>query len=85
MILDTYSLLAAIIIGLIIGFIANSIMGDGGMGLLWTIVLGLIGSFVGNVILAILGIVTFGLPGQILAGVVGACVLIFIVRKLRKA
>lgn len=83
--LDTNTLLAIAVIGLVIGFVTNFIMGSGGMGLLWTIVLGLIGSFIGNYLFHVFGIVTDGLLRQILAGVIGACLLIFIIRKLRQA
>lgn len=83
--LDAPTLLAIAVIGLVIGFIANVIMGSGGMGLLWTIVLGLIGSFIGNYLFHVFGIIDDGLFRQILAGVIGACLLIFIMRKLRQA
>ncbi len=81
---SSYSLIATLVVGLIIGFIANTIMGSGGLGIIWSIILGLIGSFIGNFLFALVGLSTFGLFGQVLAGVVGACLLIYVVRRLRR-
>ena len=76
---------ATLIVGLIIGFIANSLMGAGGLGLLWSIVLGLIGSLVGGFVFSLFGVAGGGLIWQILMGVVGACLVLFAARKLRHA
>ncbi len=79
-------IIATLVIGLIIGFIADRIMGAGGLGLLWSIVLGLVGSVVGGFIFSIFGAGgSYGPIGQIVAGIVGACVVLFVARKLRSA
>lgn len=78
-------LIATLFVGLIIGFIANSIMGAGGLGLVWSIVLGLIGSLVGGFVFSLLGVAGGGLLWQILMGVVGACLILFAAKKLRHA
>lgn len=78
-------LIATLFVGLIIGFIANAIMGAGGLGLVWSIVLGLIGSLVGGFVFSLLGIAGGGLIWQILMGVVGACLILFAARKLKHA
>ena len=78
-------IIATVFVGLIIGFIADRIMGAGGLGLVWSIVLGLIGSLVGGFVFALLGMGGYGLIGQILIGVVGACIVLFAARKLRHA
>lgn len=80
-----YGILATIVIGLIIGFIADRLMGPGGLGLLWSIVLGLIGSVVGGFLFSLLGMGGYGLIGQILIGVVGACLVLYVARKLKHA
>ena len=80
-----YGILATIIVGLIIGFIANSIMGAGGLGLVWSIVLGLVGSLVGGFVFSLIGIGGYGIIGQIMVGVVGACLVLFAARKLKHA
>ncbi|MCC8180340.1 MAG: GlsB/YeaQ/YmgE family stress response membrane protein [Planctomycetes bacterium] len=76
------NILVMLLIGLVIGFLAQQFMG-GGLGWGWSIVLGLIGSFVGGFIFQALGISTYGLLGQIIAGVIGACIVLFGARRLR--
>lgn len=75
-------IIATLIVGLIIGFIADRLMG-GGLGLIWSIVLGLVGSVVGGFVFSLLGLGGYGLIGQILVGVVGACIVLYAARKLR--
>lgn len=78
-------ILATVVIGLIIGFIADRIMGSGGIGLLWSIVLGLVGSVVGGFLFSLIGIAGYGILGQILVGIVGACIVLFGAEKLKRA
>lgn len=80
-----YGIIATILIGLIIGFIADRIMGPGGLGLVWSVILGLIGSVVGGFVFSLFGMGGYGLIGQILIGVVGACIVLFAARKLKHA
>lgn len=77
-------IITTLVVGLVIGFIANTVMGAGGLGILWSIILGLVGSVAGNFLFSILGVTAYGLVGQILVGVVGACVVLFIARKLKR-
>ncbi|HAK62258.1 MAG: GlsB/YeaQ/YmgE family stress response membrane protein [Pseudomonadota bacterium] len=74
--------LAAIIIGGLAGFIAEKLM-KSDHGLLMNIILGITGAFVANVIFSALGILTIGWIGYLIAGVVGACLLIGLARMLR--
>lgn len=78
--------LSWIIVGGLAGWIANKIMGNGGMGLLGTIIIGIIGAFVGGLIVGILG--GTGVSGfnlwSILVAVIGAVAFIWVVRKIRK-
>ncbi len=78
-------IIATLVVGLIVGFIADRIMGPGGLGLLWSIVLGLIGSVVGGFIFSLFGMGGYGIIGQILVGIVGACIVLFAARKLKHA
>lgn len=78
-------ILATIVIGLIIGFFADRIMGAGGIGLLWSIVLGLVGSVVGGFLFSLIGVSGYGVIGQILVGIAGACVVLFGADKLKRA
>lgn len=78
-------IIATCVIGLIIGFIANSIMGNGGLGIVWSIVLGIIGSLVGGFVFSLFGMGGYGLIGQMIVGVIGACIVLFAARKLKHA
>ncbi len=75
------SLLITLLVGLIIGIIAKAIMG-GGMSTIWTIVLGLAGSLIGGMLFQLLGLSTYGILAQVVAGVVGACLVLFAARRL---
>ena len=70
----------AIIIGALAGWVAGKIM-HSSHGLLMDIVLGIVGAIVGNFILVtVFGATMGGVIGQLLVAVVGACLLIGIVR-----
>jgi len=70
----------AIIIGALAGWIAGRIM-HSAHGLLMDIILGVVGAVIGNFILmAVFGATMGGIVGQLLVAIVGACLLIGIVR-----
>ncbi|ASM74032.1 MULTISPECIES: GlsB/YeaQ/YmgE family stress response membrane protein [Roseobacteraceae] len=74
---------AAIIVGAIAGWIAEKIM-NSSMGLLANIGLGIVGALVANFLLvAIVGSTLGGWIGQLVVGVIGACLLIWITRLIR--
>lgn len=75
--------LMAIIIGGLAGFIAEKLM-KSDQGLLMNIVLGIVGAIIGNVIFGALGIMTTGWLGYLIAGIIGACLLIFLVRLIKR-
>ncbi|MBB3458755.1 putative membrane protein YeaQ/YmgE (transglycosylase-associated protein family) [Rhizobium sp. BK313] len=54
------------------------------MGVLMNIILGIVGAIVANAILSLFGIVLGGWLGYLVAGVVGACILIAIARMFRR-
>ena len=74
--------IAAIIIGGIAGWLAERFM-KSNMGLLMNIVLGMVGAAVADAILSAFGIVLGGWVGYLIAGFIGACFLIWIVRLVR--
>ena len=74
--------IAAIIIGGIAGWLAEQFMKTE-MGMLMNIVLGIVGAAVASAILHFLGIVLGGWIGYLIAGFIGACLLIWIVRAVR--
>ncbi|RYX84044.1 GlsB/YeaQ/YmgE family stress response membrane protein [bacterium] len=79
------SLIITILAGALIGWIASMIMGTNArMGALANIIAGIVGSAIGGFILS--GGQGFGAPGfnfvQIIVGVIGACILIGVVKLL---
>ena len=76
--------IAAIIIGGVAGWLAEQFM-KSDMGLVMNIVLGIIGAAVASAIFSFFGINLGGWIGYLIAGFVGACLLIWIVRTVRDA
>jgi len=76
-------LIWAILIGLIAGWLAGTVMKGRGYGPLIDIVLGIVGGMVGRIVFAILGLTAWGLIGSIVVSFVGAVILIAVARKLK--
>jgi uncharacterized membrane protein YeaQ/YmgE (transglycosylase-associated protein family) len=74
-----------IIVGLIAGWAAGKIMRGGGYGPVMDIILGVVGAVVGGWLLGALGIYAGGLIGTIVVAIIGAMLLIWISRLLKKA
>jgi uncharacterized membrane protein YeaQ/YmgE (transglycosylase-associated protein family) len=74
--------IAAIIVGGFAGWLAEQFM-KSDMGLVMNIVLGIVGAAVASAILSFFGIVLGGWLGYLIAGFIGACLLIWIVRAVR--
>ncbi len=74
--------IAAIIIGGIAGWLAEQFV-KSNMGLLMNIVLGIVGAAIASAISSYFGIALGGWIGYLIAGFVGACLLIWIVRAVR--
>lgn len=53
------------------------------MGMIMNILLGMIGAVVANALLSFFGVILTGWAGYLLAGVIGACILIAIARMFR--
>lgn len=83
--MDIQTLLIILAIGAVAGWLAGVIMKGGGFGLLGDIVIGIIGAFIGGFLFSFLGISAGGLIGQIITATVGAVVLIFVLRLVKKA
>ena len=79
------SLLVILIIGAIAGWLAGVVMKGGGFGLLGDIVVGIIGAFVGYFVLGKLGVsLGAGYVGSILTAMIGAIIVLALVRVLRR-
>jgi uncharacterized membrane protein YeaQ/YmgE (transglycosylase-associated protein family) len=74
-----------IIFGALVGWVASAVMGGGG-GLIWDIIVGIVGAVIGGFIMNSFG--QSGVGGfnlySFLVALLGACVLIAIVRAIRR-
>lgn len=76
----------ALLVGLVVGAIAKFLMpGKDPGGIFITMLLGIAGSVVANLIGSALGIYAQGEPVGLIASVLGAMLLLFLYRKLKKA
>ncbi len=71
-----------IVVGLISGFLAGSVMKGGGYGMIGDLVVGLIGALVGGFLVGFFVQGTEGFWGSIVVSFLGACVFIAISRAL---
>lgn len=74
-------LIGSLVTGAIIGWIASKIM-NSESSLLRNIVVGIVGSFVGSFLFGLLGFYAFGWFANLVVSVIGACVFIWLGRKL---
>lgn len=73
-----------IILGAIAGWIAGQVMKGGGFGLLGNIGVGIVGSFIGGWLFDLLDISAGGFIGSLVAAVIGAIILLYVVRLVRR-
>jgi uncharacterized membrane protein YeaQ/YmgE (transglycosylase-associated protein family) len=75
-----------LIVGLVAGVLASLVVG-GGYGLIGDIIIGIVGAFVGGWIFRALGVSSpfGGLGGVIFVAFIGACVLLFLLRVIRRS
>ncbi len=78
-------LLTWLIVGLIAGVLASFVMG-GGFGIVGDIIVGIVGAFLGGWIFRTLGVGTpfSGRAGTIFVAFIGAVVLLFLLRLIRR-
>ncbi len=79
-------ILTWLIVGLIAGVLASLVMGGTGYGLIGDIVIGIVGAFVGGWLFRMLGVAVplGGIAGTILVAFIGAVVLLFLIRLIRR-
>jgi len=75
--------IAAIIIGGFAGWLAERFL-QSNMGVLMNILLGIVGAAIASWLFSLLGVTFAGWPGYLIAGFVGACLLILIGRAIRR-
>ena len=79
------SLIWTLVIGIVAGFLAGKIMKGSGFGLLGDLVVGILGAWIGSWVYGLLGITTGGILGIIVMAVIGACLLLYVIRLFKKA
>jgi uncharacterized membrane protein YeaQ/YmgE (transglycosylase-associated protein family) len=78
-------MLYSIVIGGVAGWLAGKLMKGGGFGILINILLGIAGGFVGGWLFGQLGISLMNGPeGDLVEGVIGAVVILFIAGLIKK-
>ena len=84
MYLSNQSLLVIIVVGLVAGWLAGSIMTGTGFGLIGDLLVGLIGAFIGDRLVPALGLhFGTGIIALIVNALIGAIVLLLILRLFR--
>ena len=73
----------SVLIGLIAGWLAGTLMKGRGYGVLMDIVLGIIGGVIGRVVFGLFGLTAWNVVGSIVVSFAGAVILIALVRKLK--
>jgi uncharacterized membrane protein YeaQ/YmgE (transglycosylase-associated protein family) len=80
------SFLWFLLVGLVAGWLAGTLVKGGGFGILGNIVIGIIGAMLGGFLFDLLGVNSGGgIIWSIVVATVGAVVLLVIVRALKKA
>ena len=78
--------IAWLVLGALSGWLANKLMKNSSSGLIDNIIIGIIGAFIGGFVFNFLGAQTItGLNlHSIFVSVVGACILLWIINKIRR-
>ena len=82
--MDFSSLVIFLLIGIIAGWLAGVIMKGDGFGLLGSMVIGVIGAFIGSYLFGLLGLSAGGFFGSLVTATVGALVLLYVVKLIKK-
>lgn len=80
------NLLTWLVVGLIAGVLASLVMGGTGLGIIGDIIIGIVGAFIGGWLFTAMGVAVplGGIAGTILVAFIGAVVLLFIIRLVRR-
>jgi uncharacterized membrane protein YeaQ/YmgE (transglycosylase-associated protein family) len=75
-----------LVVGVVAGWLAGTLVKGGGFGLVGDLVVGIVGAFLGGFLFSTFGVsLGGGLIGSIIVATVGAVVLLFIVRQVKRA
>ena len=79
------NLLYFLLIGLAAGWLAGKVMKGSGYGLIGDLIIGVVGAFLGGWIFGLLHIAAGGLLGLLVTAFIGAVVLVWLLRMLKRA
>jgi uncharacterized membrane protein YeaQ/YmgE (transglycosylase-associated protein family) len=75
-----------LIVGLVAGWLAGTLVKGGGFGLVGDLIVGVVGAFIGGFLFSTFGVSAGGgLIGSIVVATIGAVVLLFLVRLIKRA
>jgi len=78
-------LIWVIVIGILAGWLAGEITKGRGFGILGDLIVGVIGSLLGSFVFGLLGIYAGSLVGRLILAVIGAILLLYLIRFIRRA
>lgn len=78
------SILWAIIIGIVAGWIAGQLLEGRGFGLLGDLIVGVLGAVIGSLLFGLLGLTAGGLLGELVVATIGAVVLLAAISFVRR-
>ena len=80
------SILWFLVVGVIAGWLAGTLVKGGGFGLVGDLIVGIVGAFLGGFLFSTFGVsLGGGLIGSIIVATIGAVVLLFIIRLVKRA
>lgn len=82
--MDVVSIILYLLFGAVAGWLAGKLMNGGGNGLIVNIIVGIIGSFIGGWLMSLANIQKGGLVWELIAAVVGACLLLFVISLFKR-
>ena len=83
--MDPVDILIWLVIGAVAGWLAGQLISGGGFGLIGDIVVGIVGSLIAGYLLPLIGIhIGAGFVGAAINALIGACVLLAIVRLVKR-
>jgi uncharacterized membrane protein YeaQ/YmgE (transglycosylase-associated protein family) len=81
----TMWLLWTILIGILVGWLAGLIVKGRGMGVLVDLIVGILGSLLGHFVFGLLSLASYGLIGSLVISVVGAVLLLLLIRVIKRS
>ncbi len=83
--MNTQSLILFLVIGLVAGWLASRIMRAGPFGLVGDLIVGVAGAFIGGWLFGLIGISAGGILGSLVIALIGAIVLLYVLRLIKRS